>query len=282
MTLSRKNAARGFTLVEAIAAILLLAIISIGLTQFIGFSSEGYQETSERNRLSASARVVIERMSMELHNALPNSVRITADLGAGDQCLEFLPVLAASTYIDPPFRPAAATSTIKVVEFNPSQTTGAYVVIYPRSESDIYQDLPLPTTGHVAGVQSITAHATLANVEVVTMTPTHTFRRRSPEDRIYLVDDPVSFCVDGDRLYRYQGYDLSADQPVPGGSPALPANTSEGRAVLSTDIDNNGFTAFDQLAATLRRNAIVQFEFNFSAQGESITMNHEVMLHSAP
>lgn len=288
---------KGFTLVEAIASILVIAIISIGIAQFIGFSAEGYLETSNRNQLSAASRVVIERMAMELHNALPNSVRISTvsdgmdGLNAGDQCLEFLPILSATTYIDPPFRPAASTSTIKVVEFNPAQTTGAFAVIYPRSLSDIYQDPPLDNPGHVAGVDSVTVHPTLANVNIVNLSPTHTFRRRSPEDRLYLVDDPVSFCVNGDRLYRYQGYEISAAQPLPtaaGGScpfspdPCLPANTSGGRHVIATDLDNEAFTAFDQLAATLRRNAIIQFQFNFTRDGESITMNHEVMLHSAP
>jgi len=287
----------GFTLVEAVSSILLLAIISIGIIQFIGFSTEGYIETASRNQLSASSRVVIERMAMELHNALPNSVRISAvsdgmdGLNAGDQCLEFLPILAATTYIDPPFRPAASTSTIKVVEFNPAQTTGAYAVIYPRSLSVIYQDLSLANPGHVAGVNSVAVHPTLSNVNIVNLTPTHTFRRRSPESRLYLVDDPVSFCVNGERLYRYQGYEISATQPLPTGSggscpfspdPCLPANTTDGRHVIATDLDNDGFTAFDHLAATLRRNAIVQFEFNFSREGETINMHHEVMLHSAP
>lgn len=97
---------KGFTLIEAVVSILLLAIISIGITQFIGFSAQGYQETASRNQLSASARVVVERMAMELHNALPNSVRYSTvsnggdGLNPGDQCLEFIPVLAASTCRD--------------------------------------------------------------------------------------------------------------------------------------------------------------------------------------
>ena len=291
---------KGFTLIEAIAAILVLAVISIGLSQFIGFSAEGYLETSNRNQLSASARVVIERMAMELHNALPNSVRIktpsagqiAAGLNEGDMCLEFLPILAASTYINPPFHPSPSTTTVKVVVFNPLQTAGAFAVIYPRSVSDIYQDLPLANPGHVAGVASITAQVSPPNIDIVTLTPTHTFRRRSPEDRIYLVDDPVSFCVNGDRLYRYQGYEMTATQPLPtdsggscpfgGGQPCLPGNTTDGRVVIATNLVNESHIAFDHLAATLRRNAIVQFEFNFTRNGESITMNHEVMLHSAP
>lgn len=285
---------KGFTLIEAVVSILLLAIISIGITQFIGFSAQGYQETASRNQLSASARVVVERMAMELHNALPNSVRYSTvsnggdGLNPGDQCLEFIPVLAASTYINPPFHPSASTSTITAVTFYPKQTNGAFVIIYPRKESDIYQDLPLANPGHIAGVESVTVHPTMLNVDLLTLTPTHTFRRRSSTDRIFLVDEPVSFCVNGDRLYRYQGYKLTAEQPLPtiSGSCAfpecLPDTTDGGRAVISTDLDNDGYTAFDQIAATLRRNAIVQFEFNFSSNGESVTMNHEVLLHSAP
>ena len=296
-----RKAERGFTLVEAIAAILVLSVMAIGLTRFITFSAEGYLDTSQRNQLSAAGRVVIERMTMELHNALPNSVRttsvfmagdpeVTAGLNAGDQCLEFFPVIAASTYINAAFHPSASTNTVSVVAFNPAQTTGDYAVIYPRSIADLYKDT-LANPGHVAGVASIVASPSITDVDVVNLTPTHTFRRRSPEDRFYLVEDPVSFCVNGDRLYRYQGYAISTDQPLPtdsGGScppaldPCLPASVSGGRTLIATDLDNDGHTAFDHLAATLRRNAIVQFEFNFTRDGESVTMNHEVMLHSAP
>ncbi|MDC0598558.1 hypothetical protein OAP18_01750, partial [Gammaproteobacteria bacterium] len=61
----------------------------------------------------------------------------------------------------------------------------------------------------------------------------------------------------------------------------LPATTPN-RVLISTEIDNAGLTAFDQLAASRRRNAVVQMELNFSKDGESVLLNHETLLQATP
>lgn len=286
---------RGFSLVEAVVAIVVMAIVSVGVVQFIGFAAEGYVDASNRNQLSASGRIAVDRMAMELRNALPYSVRISAPYGAadplvvsgdafeGDQCIEFIPVLSASTYIDPPFRPAVESS-FTAVRFMPDQTavTSAYAVIYPISTNELYT---APNPGPITAVSAV-AHLDANRDELSTVS--FTFLRRSPEDRVFLAGAPVSFCVNGERLYRYTGYSLNAAQLLPAApdgtcplAACLPAATPD-RMLISTDLANAGYQAFDQLAATRRRNAIVQFELNFTRAGESVLLNHEVMLHNAP
>ncbi|MDC0598551.1 prepilin-type N-terminal cleavage/methylation domain-containing protein, partial [Gammaproteobacteria bacterium] len=106
---------QGFTLIEMVVAILIMSIISIGLVRFILDSTDGYIRTATRNQLSSSGRAVIDRISMEVHNALPNSIRIGSADAAGNQCLEFVPVRAASSYINPPFGSASTTFNAEAV-----------------------------------------------------------------------------------------------------------------------------------------------------------------------
>ena len=132
----------GFTLVELILAILLSAIMAIGLVDYIGRSADGLNSTAVRGRLATSGRVAIDRIAMEIHNALPNSIRVTTPSG-GDQCIEFIPVYAASTYVNAPF--SSASTTFDIVDIKdeattiyPSSPPALYAVIYPRRPNQIY------------------------------------------------------------------------------------------------------------------------------------------------
>lgn len=294
----------GFSLIEMVIAIIVMSIIAIGLTRFINFSTEGYINTAERSQLTLSGRAVVERISKELRNALPNSIRITdvfdtgyaeVDTGGlfpGDQCLEYFPMIGASTYIDPAFHPGGTTTAFDAVEFNLgiNVITGDYAVIYPRNPSELY-DSSLPSPGYIAAFDDLDVGSTLSDTHTINLSAGHKYRRRSPLDRVYLVEEPVSFCVNGDNLYRYTNYGITDDQSIPtnaaGNCPLSPSplclpSTTPNRILIASNLANDGFTAFDQLAATLRRNAIIQMEFNFDKDGENVTLNHEIMLQSAP
>lgn len=297
---------KGFSLVEMVTVIVVMSIISVGLVQYIFDAASGYVSTANRSELSAAGRVVIDRISMDMHNALPNSVRITSaytsasapviagDAYAGDQCIEFVPVLAATTYIDPRFRPQPATPTFTVVDFVPDQdgVSGVYIAIYPRDSDDIYGASFAGTTTEAIAGAAVADADTMDGINEITTTTTHRFKRSSPTMRAFLVSEPVSYCIKGERLYRYSGYGFSATQLRPvdiDGSCAgtcLPA-TTPGRALMTSHVDNGALTdggsqAFDQLAANRRRNAVVQMELNFSLQDEEVLLNHEVLLHSTP
>ena len=94
----------GFTLIELIVVIVLLGILGFGTTQFIINSSQSYVDTARRERQGSAARTAIEKMSRELRNALPNSVRTSA----GNSCIEFVPVLGGSIYTSLPTTTASS------------------------------------------------------------------------------------------------------------------------------------------------------------------------------
>jgi MSHA biogenesis protein MshO len=290
---------RAFTIIEMVVAIVVGAIIAIGIVDYIGRSVEGIDAAANRNQLASAGRTAIDRMAMELHNALPNSIR-TAYVSDTDQCIEFVPIIGATVYIDPPFTGAGGT-TFDVVQFDPdlNGTTSGYAVIYPSLASEIYDGnngAPglwpnFPTRGPIERISSIASGGT--NISTITLFKTHRFNRRSPSERIYVVSDPVSFCIKSDKLYRYTNYgffDLqttveeqvticevaSSDRCLPNYS------ATPDRVLITQNIDNTSLTAFNVSPQALNRNALVSINLNFSSEGSSVRLSHEVLSRSVP
>lgn len=78
------------------------------------------------------------------------TVRVSALGTDNDRCLEFIPVEAASKYLDARFQPVAASAAaFETISFIPSQLgqTGRYAVIYPTRAADLYAaDFSVPST----------------------------------------------------------------------------------------------------------------------------------------
>ncbi len=274
---------RGFTLVELVIVIVVMAILSFGTVQFILNSSEAYSDAGRRDRLGSSGRIAIEKMAREVRNALPNSARV-GELG-GDYCLEFIPVLAGSDYVSVPVM--SASSGFPSVPFATAPVVGR-AAVYPIDGSSIY------TVGVVPAVISptlSTASAALVSTGVVSVSfdSAHQFPADSPENRWFMVDQPVSYCLVGELLFRYQNYGYSTAQRFPGsaGALALPSavtGASGQRYLLASQASAedavNGPFRVDP--ATLQRNALVRFDLSFLEQGEGIRISHEVQLRNVP
>lgn len=294
------SSSAGFTIIEVVAVIVISGILGIGVVGFINNATDSITTSTQRSQLASAGRVAVDRLALELHNALPNSIRTTTAAAGGDQCIEFIPVRAATSYINPPF--TSAGTTFDVVDFVPSEhgATSGYAVIYPRRQNQMYDGDNGPSAGWPnfptrRPIQEITsiADSTAADQSTVTLVKSHRFRRRSPSQRFFLVEDPISYCVVGDKLYRYTNYGFYTSQTaVEVGSAAcgllptptcLPNYSSAPDKMLITDsIDNTGLSAFSVGTQTLTRNSIVKIDLNMSANGESIRVNHEVLTRSVP
>jgi MSHA biogenesis protein MshO len=304
----------GFSLIEIVAVIFISSIMAAGVIGYIGRAAEGIDTAENMNRLASSGQLAINRLSFELHNALPNSIRATPTSGlnaTGDQCIEFIPVRAATTYINPSFG-GGGSSAFEVVDFVPSQhnADGGYAVIYPNNQSRLYDGdngayalwpnfptnrptqeiftatIPTPTNG--------IEDSASADQSTVTLVKAHRFRRRSPNKRFFVVDDPISYCVKGDKLYRYTDYGFftaQTDVEESGGCvvttparclPNYAAGPTRKKVLITDSIDNAGLIAFSVGNQNLRRNSLVQIELTFSSGGDSITLNHDVLTRSVP
>jgi MSHA biogenesis protein MshO len=272
---------------------------------FISRTVEGLDAAANRNKLASAGRTAISRMSLELHNALPNSIRTAGGAGS-DQCIEFIPVRAATTYVNPSFsNPGTiAFDVIDFVEENavflPTEPPDLYAVIYPRNSSQVYDGdngtAALPPVFNdrrpIQAIASIADHGSISELSTVTLEAVHRFRRRSPNERFFVVTQPVSFCVVASNLYRYSNYGFHGTQTVveeSGSCDASTANrclpnyenhtTAANKVLVVDSISSGGFTVGNQ---NLARNSLVSIEFNLTSGADSIALKNEVLTRSVP
>ncbi len=263
---------KGFTLLELIVVIVLLGIISVGTTGFIVNSVQGYSDLARRDGIAATSRVAMDRMVRGLRNALPNSPRTSQD--ASGTCLEYVPILDATSYISIPLH--SAVSTFPVIPFSEAPELGK-TAIYPISTAAVYQ------TGSPAVISPDISSATSLlgpGAATLTLTSPHQYPAASPSKRMFIVDDPVSFCLVGDRLYRYSNYARSATQPMPASLPSTEPN----RALLAFPVTAPvaPVLPFTVVNATLQRNALVMLEFSVEQNSEKLLIQQEVQIRNAP
>ncbi|MCW8887346.1 MAG: prepilin-type N-terminal cleavage/methylation domain-containing protein [Motiliproteus sp.] len=269
---------RGFTLVELIVVIVVMGIMSFGTVQFILNTSDAYNDAARWERMGSTGRAVIEKMTREARNALPNSVRVGVSTG-GVHCLEFIPVLAGSDYIDLPV--LAASNSFSSIPFFNEPTLGR-VAVYPLDSGDIY-DLSVSTAVISPMVTSTASDLVSTAVVSVTMSSNHQFLDESPNKRWFMVDDPVSYCLDGDQLFRYDSYGFATSQPFPDTAGPVTMPTSvPGRQLMAAGASIEGGAPFIVVPATLQRNALVQFDLSFKQDQEGLRISHEVQLRNVP
>ncbi len=277
---AKANIIKGFTLLELIIVIIILGVMALGISGFIGLSTQTYLNVSERDDLLSSARFAVERLNRELRNAVPNSIRVIDD--TVKQCIEFTPIKASTIYIKLPVVPDLKANEIDVVSFIDSQgdlfdCTGScsdYIVVYPLKSSDIYNFDVNSGDGKVTQFKSFSSSTD--DIWTVPIEPAGgmVFDEHSPTERLYVFDSTVSFCVSNFKLIRYQGNSFTTVQEFP----------SLGDSILMAEhlkFDKNNLP-FKFLPVSLQRNAIVQVRLNFDRDGEIISFDNDIHIKNTP
>lgn len=251
----------GFTLVELVSVMSVLGILSVGTFMFLQNSSNGYAATMGRAQLAQEARLVIARMTSELRTALPRSVRVSGN------CLEYVPTEAASNYLSLATVTPAGSFESWPLDPLPA-ASGLRVVVYP--DASLYA---LASPGPVSPTATFAA-PDANNRVTVSLSASHQFANESPQQKYFVVSDPVSYCLSGTNLFRYQNYGFLATQPSVA---ALPAGLPN-RALFAEGV-SGGFAAS---SASLSRNAEVALDLTFTRRDEFVAMNHLVQVRNVP
>lgn len=234
--LRSKSSAGGFTLIEIITTLLVVAILAGTVLFFIRGPVTGFVQQNRREALVAAASAALNRMAGDIRGALPNSIRVTN----GNHDLQIIPIVDGGRYRSGPssnypgkndrlqFNKADAnfniesplesipgyptsnftTSTDRLVIYNTGQPgANAYDnanVISPRGDSITISQV----NGSTAHVEN---HVVLASA--------FQFQYQSPQQRVYLVRRSVSWLCSpaanpaSGTLRRYVS-DISATQPT--------------------------------------------------------------------
>lgn len=186
---------KGFTLIEMIMALVILAFISLGIGAYLQLGARGYSDTIDRERLQSEARFVIERMTREIRHAAPNSVSFS------NGCLSFYPVVLTGAYlnepdpIDPVLEVLVPPDSQQMNLWN-SGVNGNRAAVGFVSVSDYQAD-----AGESIVVEALTKAPTAAD-PTATLQLSQWLGDRSPGQRLYLFSDRVAFCQDGNTLVR--------------------------------------------------------------------------------
>lgn len=248
---------QGFSLLELVIVIALIGIMAVSLGKLTSNSVVGYVDAKDRNRLSQSTKWVVERISRDLREAIPQSVR--AGVSGNIHCVEFIPIENSSTYFNIPA--TGAISSFTAANFNLSASSAAFVTIMPINTASLYAGI-----GTVGSVASIVGSGTPNEVLVTLSGPTN-FSGRSPHRRFFLFNSPASYCLDDSngQMTRYSGYALAASQPFP------PAS---GGQLIGENFSATS-TVFNYQANTLARSGLLQINLHAQNRGRSLSGNQE-------
>jgi MSHA biogenesis protein MshO len=264
----------GFTLMELIIVIIIMGVMSVGIAGFIKLSTQTYLNVTERDELLANARFAVERLNREVRNALPNSIR--TDNNVTTNCLEFVPIKTSTVYTQIAVAPEPITNTIAVipfkisdsVDYNCSNGCGDIVIVYPLDVVEVYQ-VHSDTTGKAFEIESYLA----TDRSEIELKQIATFTEDSPTNRAYIVNSPVSYCLNGSTLKRYVGYGFSVLQPL------TPTTGSNSLMAENIDFSSSSFTVFE---ASLQRNAVIQIKLDFSRDGEQVVFDNAIHINNIP
>lgn len=276
--------ARGFTLIELIIVIILLGIMGTFVFNYVGFSAQIYSDATAREQLISQSRFAMERLTAELRNALPRSVRVSAD--NDKMCLEYMPIITSSQYL---YIPRTPTDTSPLHGFAPvvpagQSLVGKYLVVGAVNSNYIY------------GVsdqrrKEITA-VTINDAEIeIEFSGTAHFSGSSPAQRYYVTNHPVSWCYNQttQKLWRFTGYGLQAITPTLRTLEMLKSGGGIQAEVMATGMTNNLTLPIPEYPflvdeATLVRTSLIQLDWRFThpRTDESIQLLHEVHIANVP
>lgn len=169
--------ARGFTLIELIIIMVLLAIVAGSVSSYIGLGATMYTDAAERERILSQSRFVGERMVRELRNAVPNSIE------ADNDCLHFVPIAAAGVYDSL----SGNLLTYKWVSDQDNIQVNDRIVIYPIKPAHVLTQ----TANRNQRITSLSASS-------LDITLSGTFETESPAKRFYIYRETVSYCKTAD------------------------------------------------------------------------------------
>lgn len=276
---------QGFTLIELIVVIVLLGIIGTFSFSYLGFGAKIFSDSVGRDQLLNQSRFAVERLSRELRNALPRSVRVVNDSEGGTNysCIEFVPIITSSSYMQLP-RPGASAGNnfIGVTPLTePGQAMiGSHLFVYATTPELIYA-----SSERRKIISTMQNDASNTGLSIFTFTESKaTFPTGSPARRFFITEQPVSWCVSSTgRLERFEQYGFLTNQPSRN---ALLANVSF--EIMAQQLQNNladpSQSPFHVLPPTLQRNSLVQFDFRFgrSNNTDPLRIQHEVFVPNVP
>lgn len=263
---------KGFTLVELVIVITIVAILAAATTQLIRNPAQSFIDSENRANLTDRVDTALRRMARDIRNALPNSIRTTTN--GADSFIEFTPVKSAGRYraevgssvSDNPLDFSLVADTFDVL--------GSSVVIASGDKLVIY-NLGIPGSDIYEGTNS---RALLTTGTLSTLSFSGgTFPQASPSSRFYVVSSPVTYACDMTNrvLLQYSGYAVQPSQPA---SVAALNGLTTARQLAA----NLSSCQINYVAGVLQRSGVVTIYLGFTQDTANVKLMHQVNVVNSP
>jgi MSHA biogenesis protein MshO len=262
----------GFTLVEMVVVISIVGILAAGAALFIRNPTQAFIDSENRANLTDRADIALRRMSRDIRNALPNSVRVTTN--GLDSFIEFIPIKSAGRYrsavgtsaSDNPLDFSLAADTFDILGNSVTLATGDQLVIYNLgiAGADAYEGSnrrSLQTTGTLSTLSFSGGLFPLA----------------SPSSRFFVVSTPVSYVCDmvNRVLLMYGGYVVQTTQPD--------SIVALNNLATSRQLANNLATCeINYLPSILQRSGVVTIRLSFMQDVSNVMLIQQVNVVNSP
>ena len=270
----RRSKSSGFTLVEMVMVIIILGVMVLGVSSFVIMGTRIFVESTTVDQVLSQSRFVMERMTREIRNAVPNSLRVTTN-PATFQCIEFVPIQASASYLDLPISPEATSLTGTVMTPSLGINKDHRILVYPLQLTHIYSATPTASEGRLFDIDKYDA-----TTNTVTFERAVRFSEASPRSRFFMVDNAVSYCFFANgNIRRYASYNIfNVTQPTP----TQMGGDAKSALMAENVVIKDGNWPIFYTPGTLINNAVVQLTPQFEVNGQAFQYQHQVQVVNVP
>ena len=280
---------KGFTLIELIIVITLTGIVAVFIATITGKQMAAYVDVSARANLVNLAESSLRRIGRDLHNAVPNSVRVSAN------AIEFVPIISAGRYRSAPSALASSDhldfstndASFQIMGNLTQPVSGSRLVIYnfswvdgsgPVAGANLFGSASTgvlsPAGSHVISPAGNEISITDNGVnDLITLDSAFQFAFNSPNKRFYVVNGAASYVCDASagEVRRYFGYGIQSTQPTNGA--VAPLSGASSSALL---VDYVETCTLSYASGTTQRKGIVTIILTLLDNGERVRLVHQV------
>jgi MSHA biogenesis protein MshO len=281
--------AKGFTLIELIIVITLTGIVAVFISTITGNQMSAYVDVSARANLVNLAESSLRRIGRDLHNAVPNSVRVSGN------AIEFVPIVSAGRYRSAPSALASSNyldfssldNSFQLMGNLTQPAAGSRLVIYnfswvdgsgPVAGANLYGSASTgalsPAGSHVISPAGNEITVTNNGVnDLITLGSAFQFAFNSPSKRVYVVNGAASYVCDAGagEIRRYSGYGIQSTQPSNGA--AAPLSSASSSALL---VDHVEACTLSYSPGATQRKGIVTIILTLLDNGERVRLVHQI------
>jgi MSHA biogenesis protein MshO len=288
--------AGGFTLLELIVVMVLLAVVSAGVAMFIRPSVASYTNVKARAELMDQANTAVRRMIQDIQKAVPNSIR-----SATTSCFELIPAsaggryrMAADTVNDSsggctpgPTCSAPLDTTKTTTVFDSLSTLGVtpvngdWVVVNNQNGNDVYEGLNRSAISNFAAAPLATQGAHRITINAIQFSPGYDGGRYlvipNNQQAVFYVCSGTGSNSSGDgtgTLYRVKAYGFNASYPS-----SCPSTT--GADILATKLKSCSFI-YDPSQGATQQSGYVSMDIEVLRNFESVHLTAGAHISNVP